>query len=172
MSLMSDLYVGHSGLTTSQNALNTTGNNLANIQTKGYTRQQVVQSDAIYNSLGLSATTANQVGSGVTIAAIRQVRDRFMDTAYRQESGRQGFYSASYSAVSEIETLFGEMEGVKVSTVISDLWSSIQELAKTPNDTTSLALFRDSAEQFVERFTDVYNGMKEYQSKYKSREYS
>ena len=68
MSLMSDLYVGHSGLTTSQNALNTTGNNLANIQTKGYTRQQVVQSDAIYNSLGLSATTANQVGSGVTIA--------------------------------------------------------------------------------------------------------
>ena len=164
MSLMSDLYVGHSGLTTSQNALNTTGNNLANIQTKGYTRQ-VVQSDAIYNSLGLSATTANQVGSGVTIAAIRQVRDRFMDTAYRQESGRQGFYSASYSAVSEIETLFGEMEGVKVSTVISDLWSSIQELAKTPNDTTSLALFRDSAEQFVERFTDVYNGMKEYQSK-------
>lgn len=165
MSLMSDLYVGHSGLTTSQNALNTTGNNLANIQTKGYTRQQVVQSDAIYNSLGLSATTANQVGSGVTIAAIRQVRDRFMDTAYRQESGRQGFYSASYSAVSEIETLFGEMEGVKVSTVISDLWSSIQELAKTPNDTTSLALFRDSAEQFVERFTDVYNGMKEYQSK-------
>lgn len=165
MSLMSDLYVGHSGLTTSQNALNTTGNNLANIQTKGYTRQQVVQSDAIYNSLGLSATTANQVGSGVTIAAIRQVRDRFMDTAYRQESGRQGFYSASYLAVSEIETLFGEMEGVKVSTVISDLWSSIQELAKTPNDTTSLALFRDSAEQFVERFTDVYNGMKEYQSK-------
>ena len=165
MSLMSDLYVGHSGLTTSQNALNTTGNNLANIQTKGYTRQQVVQSDAIYNSLGLSATTANQVGSGVTIAAIRQVRDRFMDTAYRLESGRQGFFSASYSAVSEIETLFGEMEGVKVSTVISDLWSSIQELAKTPNDTTSLALFRDSAEQFVERFTDVYNGMKEYQSK-------
>ena len=90
MSLMSDLYVGHSGLTTSQNALNTTGNNLANIQTKGYTRQQVVQSDAIYNSLGLSATTANQVGSGVTIAAIRQVRDRFMDTAYRQESRKTG----------------------------------------------------------------------------------
>lgn len=165
MSLMSDLYVGHAGLTTSQNALNTTGNNLANIQTKGYTRQQVVQSDTLYNSLGLSATTSNQVGSGVTVADIRQVRDRFMDAAYRQEAGRQSFYAASYAAISEIETLFGEMEGVKVSTVIGDLWSSIQELAKTPNDTTSLALFRDASEEFVERCTDVYNGLKEYQSK-------
>lgn len=165
MSLMSDLYVGHSGLTTSQNALNTTGNNLANIQTVGYTRQQVVQSDTIYNSLGLSATTANQIGQGVSIAAIRQVRDRFMDEAFRQESGRQAFYAASFSAVYEIETLFGEMEGVKVSDVISDLWESIQELSKTPNDTTALALFRDASGQFVERCTDVYNGMKEYQEK-------
>lgn len=165
MSLMSDLYVGHSGLSTSQSALNTTGNNLANIQTKGYTRQQVVQADTIYNSLGLSATTANQVGQGVSIAAIRQVRDRFMDEAFRQEVGRQSFYATSYAAISEIETLFGEMEGVKVSTVISDLWSSIQELSKTPNDTTSLALFRDASEQFVERCTDVYNGMKDYQLK-------
>lgn len=165
MSLMSDLYVGHSGLTTSQNALNTTGNNLANIQTVGYTRQQVVQSDTIYNSLGLSATTANQIGQGVSIAAIRQVRDRFMDEAFRQESGRQAFYAASFSAIYEIETLFGEMEGVKVSDVISDLWESIQELSKTPNDTTALALFRDASGQFVERCTDVYNGMKEYQEK-------
>lgn len=165
MSLMSGLYVGHSGLTTSQNNLNTTGNNLANIQTSGYTRQQIVQSDTLYNSLGLSATTANKIGQGVTVAAVRQVRDRFMDTAYRQESGRKSFYEASYAAISEIETLFGEMEGVKVSKVVSDLWSSIQELAKTPNDTTSLALFRDAGEEFVERFTDVYNGMKEYQSK-------
>lgn len=165
MSLMSALYVGHSGLTTSQNGLNATGNNLSNIQTKGYTRQQVVQSDTLYNSLGLSATTSNQVGQGVTVAAIRQVRDRFMDQAIRQESGRQSFYATSYAAISEIETLFGEMEGVRVSNVISDLWNSIQELAKTPNDTTALALFRDSSEQFVERCTDVYNGLKEYQQK-------
>jgi len=162
---MSALYVGHSGLTTSQNGLNATGNNLSNIQTPGYTRQQVVQSDTIYNSLGLGATTANQVGQGVTVAAVRQVRDRFMDQAFRQESGRQSFYAASYAAISEIETLFGEMEGVKVSSVVSDLWESIQELAKTPNDTTALALFRDSSDQFVERFTDVYNGLKEYQQK-------
>lgn len=165
MSLMSGLYVGYSGLSTSQNNLNTTGNNLANIQTSGYTRQQIVQSDTHYNPLGLGATTSNTVGQGVTVAAIRQVRDRFMDTAYRQESGRKSFYEASYAAISEIETLFGEMEGVKASEVISDLWSSIQELSKTPNDTTALALFRDAGEDFVERFTDIYNGMKEYQSK-------
>ena len=43
MSLMANLYVGQSGLITSQSALNTTAHNLANIDTEGFTRQQVSQ---------------------------------------------------------------------------------------------------------------------------------
>lgn len=163
MSLMGSLYIGRSGIQTSQDALNTTANNLANIQTEGYVRQQVLQADQHYNSLGLSATTCNQVGNGVTMGDIRQVRDQFMDAAYRQESGRQAFYEASHAAISEIETLFGELEGVQVSEALADLWDALQEVSKTPNDSTALALFRDAAGEFTERCTDVYSGMKEYQ---------
>ena len=42
---MGSLYIGSSGLRTSQNALNTTANNLANVDTTGYVRQQVIQAD-------------------------------------------------------------------------------------------------------------------------------
>lgn len=48
MPLMGSLHIGTSGLQTSQNALNTTAHNLSNIDTKGYTRQQVQQSDKYY----------------------------------------------------------------------------------------------------------------------------
>ena len=51
MPLMGSLYIGSSGLQTSQNALNTTAHNLSNVDTTGYTRQQVQQSNRAYVTL-------------------------------------------------------------------------------------------------------------------------
>ena len=64
MSLWGALYVGTSGLKTSQNALNTVAHNLANADTKGYTRQQVLQADQRYTTLSKSesAISYQQVG--------------------------------------------------------------------------------------------------------------
>ena len=50
MSLFANLYVGNSGLTTSQNALNTTAHNMANVGTPGYTRQQITQATREYTT--------------------------------------------------------------------------------------------------------------------------
>lgn len=62
---MSGLYVGLTGLQTSSNALNTTANNLANVNTTGYVRQQVVNADRTYNLVGTtSAITTGQRGLG------------------------------------------------------------------------------------------------------------
>ncbi|MBO6146212.1 MAG: flagellar hook-associated protein FlgK, partial [Lachnospiraceae bacterium] len=109
MSLFSGLYVGASGLVTNQNALNTTAHNLSNIGTLGYTRQQVVQSNKNYDTIGQAYISSKQVGLGVQYADVRSVRDYFLDKAYRTESGRSEYYTTGYNAISEMETLFGEM---------------------------------------------------------------
>ena len=87
-------YVGNSGLSSSQNALNVTANNLANVDTKGYVRQQVVFSDRHYNEFKSEAIGVNvqQAGLGVSIGDVVHARDIFLDKAYRQETGRQAFY--------------------------------------------------------------------------------
>ena len=51
MSLMGSLYIGASGLQTSQNALNTTAHNMSNIDTTGFVRQQVQQGTRIYKTI-------------------------------------------------------------------------------------------------------------------------
>lgn len=51
MSLMGSLYLGVSGLQTSNNALNTTAHNMSNLDTVGYTRQQVSQATRTYNTI-------------------------------------------------------------------------------------------------------------------------
>ena len=58
MPLMGSLYIGSSGLQTSQNALNTTAHNLSNVDTTGYTRQQVQQSNRAYVTLSTEYTYA------------------------------------------------------------------------------------------------------------------
>ena len=53
MSLFGSLYIGNSGLQTSQNALNTTAHNMTNADTRGYVRQQVQQGTRFYNTISL-----------------------------------------------------------------------------------------------------------------------
>lgn len=163
MPLMGSLYVGASGLTTSQNALNTTAHNLSNIDTTGYTRQQVLQGNRTYNTVGYSYNNASQVGLGVSYTDVRSIRDYFLDQAYRTENGRSEYYSTSYSAISEVETYFGETEGTAFQTALQDLTTTIEELKKDPSNATNQGLLVSKAATFLERSQAVYDGLAEYQ---------
>ncbi|MCR5747717.1 MAG: flagellar hook-associated protein FlgK [Lachnospiraceae bacterium] len=163
MSLFSGLYVGSSGLVTNQNALNTTAHNLANVGTTGYTRQQTIQANKNYDTIGQAAISAQQVGLGVQYADVRAVRDYFLDKAYRAESGRAEYYSTSYNAISEMENLFGEMEGTAFQTALVEFTRAVEELAKSPSDATNQGLLVSKATSFIERAQSVYEGLSEYQ---------
>lgn len=159
------LYVGTSGLQMSQNALNTTAHNLANTDTKGYTRQQIVMSDYIYNPLKSSYLSLSQIGLGTNIAAVRQVRDYFRDLEYRTSVGRQGFYEESYNTTYEIHNYFGELESTKFNDSLQDLWYAVSEVAKQPDDSVRLATLKEMAVTFVSRAEAVYKGLADYQTK-------
>ncbi|MGN0512789.1 MAG: flagellar hook-associated protein FlgK [Lachnospiraceae bacterium] len=160
---MAGLYIGVSGLQSAQTSLNTTGHNLANIDTKGYTRQQITYGTSQYFKIGQNAVGSLQYGIGVDIQDVRRVRDEFLDKAYRQENGRAAFYESQYNAVEEVETLFGEMEGVKFEDVMNDLWSSINEVAKNPGSTVTRTALVQSSVAFISRATAIYDGMVKYQ---------
>ena len=164
MSLMSSLYIGVSGLTTSQNSLNTTAHNLANINTPGYVRQQVVQKDSSYLNLGVNHISTLQTGLGVSVETVRQVRSMFLDKSYRTEIGRQGFYDTQYEAVQEVESMFGELEGVAFQDSLGDLWTSIQELAKDPNAIEVRATLVTNAQSFLERASNISHALSDYQT--------
>ncbi|MCQ2519421.1 MAG: flagellar hook-associated protein FlgK [Lachnospiraceae bacterium] len=167
MSLTSGLYVGTSGLQTSQNALNTTAHNLSNMETEGYVRQQVLSSDKVYNTIKKASVSvsAQQVGIGVTYAKVRQVRDYFLDLSYRREAGRSAFYDESYNAMTEVEDLLDEMnDDASFNKSLSNFWSTIEELAKTPDDTTVQRMLVQNAQSFLTNASQVYQGLIDYQN--------
>ena len=158
------LYVGASGLQSSQNALNITTNNLANVDTTGYVRQQVVFSDKNYVGLGSTASVSKQVsGLGVGIGDVVHARDVFLDKSYRTQSGRQAFYAASYEANSEVETYLQETDGEAFKDALSDLYTAFSEYAKDPSDSANQELVIQKSELFLSRANGVYDGLKDYQ---------
>lgn len=161
--LMTSMYTGVSGLRVNQHSLNITAHNVANVDTKGFTRQQILTKDFTYNTIGQSYNSALQVGLGTDMSIVRQVRDVFMDKAYRLEVGRQGFYEAQHSSVEEIENLFGELEGEAFKNNLSDLWTAFSDLAEEPGSIVKRGIVVSTAQSFIDRAAVISKQLKEYQ---------
>lgn len=166
MPLMGSLYVGVSGLQTSQNSLNTTAHNLSNMDTKGYTRQQALQGTRPYNTISLNTKgiSNQQIGLGTYYSKVRQCRDYFLDQTYRRETGRCAYFEQSATSLEEVETLLGEMEGASFKVAMNDLWEAVQELSKNPAGSVNQGLLVNRASAFLERAKSVYEGLNDYQN--------
>ncbi len=165
MPLMGSLWIGTSGLQTSQNALNTTAHNLSNMDTAGYVRQQVQQGTRFYNTLAVAPRSVadQQYGLGVNYSAVKHVRDYFLDKTYRTESGRSMFYQVSSETLEEAENLLGELNGEAFQLAMSNLWTSVQELSKDPTSSVTQGLMVQRAEEMVERAANIYDSLCNYQ---------
>ncbi len=165
MPLMGSLYIGASGLQTSQNALNTTAHNLSNMETTGYVRQQVQQGSRRYVTLSTDPKSISnkQYGLGVSYSRVKQVRDYFLDKTFRRESGRSMFYEVSTEVMEEVESQLGEMNGEAFQNTLEDFWTAVQELAKDPASSVTQGLLVQRAEEFVLRASAVYDGLASYQ---------
>ena len=162
---MSGLYVGMTGVRSNQIALNATAHNLANINTEGYTRQQVTFEDTVYMPVMTNDKVTTPVsGLGVSISEVRRIRDTFIDASYRSENSRLGFYDAQYQAVNEIEDLFGEMQGVTYQSYLTDLYNSLNELTKNPTSTVARSSLIQTATAFIDKSEAIYEGLITYQT--------
>jgi len=158
------LYVGASGLQSASHGLNTTANNLANVNTEGYVREQVVYEDRNYRKIGTAAIGTQYSGLGVQVGTIVHARDIFLDKAYRSENGRYSFYSASSEAVQEVYTQLQESDGEAFEGAIEDFEEAFEEFAKDPSDTVNQNLVLQKASLFLSRAKAVEDGLEDYQT--------
>jgi len=163
MSSISSLSRMISALKASEQGLNTTAHNLTNVNTKGYTRQQVLMKESNYSHIGRSETGTLSIGFGTDVQTIRQVRDYFLDHSYREESGRQGFYASKAEASNEIQTILGEIEGESFSKTLDNLWASLNELEKHPDGLETRGLFIQNAVIFAEKANLIMEQLNTYQ---------
>ncbi|MDR3239378.1 MAG: flagellar hook-associated protein FlgK [Clostridiales bacterium] len=161
---MSGLQTAVSGLRAAQAGLYVTGHNMANSGAIGFSRQRARQAEFYSSTVLFNAKGAMQKGLGVDIASLTQIRDYFLDDAYRAENCRLGYYQIKSAAGSEVESIIGEMESqYHFQTAILDMWNALHELSAHPEGFETRSNFMAMANAFVIKVDDIYNRLLDYQ---------
>lgn len=163
MSSISSITKAVTGLQAAQKGLQTTGHNISNAQTKGFTRQQLLQSDLSYITNRDKGGYSMQVGLGVSCDEIRQIRDDLADKRLREEKSVLTYYQKLSSVTNDIEAMFDEPYGSTISTFLDNFWSQAQKLSTTPNGVEERLSFISSAKVLVDKINEVDATITDYQ---------
>lgn len=124
------------GLFTQQTALYTTGHNISNANTAGYSRQRVnMQASLGFPGTGLNAPmTPGFIGTGVEAGSVQRIRDTFTDSQFRQESNKLGYWESRSSAISQMEDVLNEPSDYGLAKSMDEFWKSLQDLSVNPEN--------------------------------------
>ena len=150
---MSLLNIGMSGLNASQVSLATVGNNIANANTAGYSRQQTNQVSNASNLYG-----GVFIGSGTTLADVRRVYNAYLDNQLQTSTSLSSDANAYLEQVSPLDKLFSD-KTTGISAVLSSFFSSVQTSAGTPSDTAARQLLLTNAQTLSNRFNALASQM-------------
>lgn len=136
--------IGQSSLFAHQQAIDIAGNNIANVDTPGYTRQRInLQQESVVYSNGLSLSTGVKADEGV-----QRLYDQFLTAQIHEENESFGRWQAQNESLQKAELMFNETSGYGLSNAMNQYWNAWQDLAHNPSgvaERTSLL----SAGQFL-----------------------
>ena len=146
---MSLLNIGMSGLSASQSSLMTTGNNIANVDTAGYSRQQTVQGTKASQQFGNV-----YIGTGTTLADVRRVYNSYLDAQLQTTTSLNSDSAAYLGQVTPLDKLLSD-SGTGLNGALTKFFASVQNVNAKPGDDASRQLLLSDAQALSNRFNSV-----------------
>ncbi|MCT1902287.1 flagellar hook-associated protein FlgK [Oceanobacillus sojae] len=161
MSTFRGLEMSRQALSTQQSALYTTGHNISNANTPGYTRQRVnMQAMNGYPTPGMNSPhLPGQMGTGVEVGSVQRIRNQFLDTQFRSENASVGYWSERTAALSRMENLLNEPSDSGIEAAMSDFWSALQEAGANPTNNGARAVVLKRGESLADTFNHLSSSM-------------
>ncbi|WP_419958129.1 flagellar hook-associated protein FlgK [Psychrobacillus psychrotolerans] len=158
------------GLTTQQSALYTTGHNISNANTVGYSRQRVnMEATLGYPGTGLNAPKIpGHLGTGVQAQSVQRIRDQFVDRQYRQETSKLGYWETRSNAVSQMEDILSEPSDFGLNTSLDQFWGSLQDLSASPGNASTRKVAIQKGIAVAESFNYISKQLTEIQGNLKN----
>lgn len=146
------------GLFTQQSALYTTGHNISNANTIGYTRQRVnMEATLGYPGIGLnSPTTAGFIGTGVQAQSVQRMRDEFVDRQFRQETNKLGYWDARTRAIAQMEDILTEPSDFGLNQAFNEFWQAMQDVGARPKESAARQVAMSKAEALADSFNYIH----------------
>jgi len=144
-------------LFTQQAALQTTGHNVANANTAGYSRQVVnMVSTRPIEAPGMTKSTApGQLGTGVEFNSITRIREKFLDAQFRNENQTNGNWTIQTDTLQKLETIVNEPSDTGLRSVLDKFWNAWHDLSEAPESITARKLVRETAKALTDAFNQA-----------------
>ncbi|MBT4088093.1 MAG: flagellar hook-associated protein FlgK [Deltaproteobacteria bacterium] len=144
MSLYGSFEIGKKALAASQMGQATTGHNIANVDTEGFSRQELSQAAAKPGSDGK--------GTGVDITGIRRKQDGFTKQKVVDEQTLVGSWETRDKILTEAEVIYTDLEGTRLAGAMNEFWSSWNSVATEPESVTLRKTLVTKAEELAQDF--------------------
>lgn len=155
------LNIAASGLRASNAALNTTANNISNVNTEGYSRQEVQQ--AANDPLRVFATYGC-AGAGVDTIAIERIRDSFYDNKFRDNETKLGEYDTKAYYCKMIEDYLTDDGTTGFKSVYDKIGNALQDITRNASSTSTKANFISTVKGLVDYFNNMYGDIQNLQA--------
>ncbi len=133
--------IGSNALATFQRALSVTGQNIANVSTPGYSRQEITLSESLPEN-----GRPGQIGTGVTATEIRRSVDSFVEQQLLSSNERVGQFGASHKALSQIQLVFNDANDQGIAAGLNEFFKAWQDVATNPADLTARTVLLTKAD--------------------------
>lgn len=171
MSTFQGLELSKRALFAQQSALYTTGHNISNVNTNGYSRQRV-EFNATNSFPVPSRVMPNipgQLGTGVEAGIVERIRNHFLDTQYRSETSRHEYWNTKQDGLERLESLLNEPSDSGLSKTMDQFWQSLQDLSKDPEDGGTRSVVGERGLALAETFNYLSKSMQSIQGDLKEQ---
>jgi len=148
------LNLAGNALLTQQKAVNVTGNNIANVNTPGYSRQKLMLENktSVQSSVG-------PMGNGVDAVSVERVYDRFLGVQINSESERLGRWETQKNGLELAEVIFDESGEFGLSQFLSQFWGAWQDLTNDPSGYNERVVLQAKSEVMTGTFNRIYSDL-------------
>ncbi|MGG3804433.1 flagellar hook-associated protein FlgK [Metabacillus fastidiosus] len=164
------LEISKRGMFTQQSALHTTGNNISNVNTPGYSRQRInFEATTPYPSIGINRPQIpGQMGTGVEAGSVQRIRESFLDVQYRQENNKLGYWESRAQALEKMQEIMNEPSKAGLSKTLDEFWQSLHDLAVNPINEGARSVVAERGEAVAQAFNYISTALTQVQGDLKS----
>jgi len=161
MGVFDSLNIGYSGLSTSQQAINTTSHNIANANTPGYSKQRVNQ---MVNP-PLDDRIPGSVGAGTRVDTITRTHDEYMYGRYKSSQSNLEFANYQNKTLQEISDLFPDIDGLGIENDLQEFFASWSDLANDPNNDALKVVLVNNTQNMTNHIKDTSQNLTDIQTR-------
>jgi flagellar hook-associated protein 1 len=141
-----------------QTSLNTTGHNIANVNTKGYSRQ--VADLQATQPLEYFANGIKDIGTGVSVNQINRIRDQFLEARRQISYGEQGRHEGNLASLEKVQALFLDPQAKGISTSVDKFFNSWSALGSDPSNPGLRQDVQSAGRELSQKIRGTYNDLK------------